>query len=414
MMCHGKPGNEHDLEKDGKDPLGFAMEGWSAGDTHGAYHVVMPLETVDSNVAGFIGAGLAWTLPAVGAAVVLFAFMLRAMFGRPVATLIERVRDIAQGEGDLTKRVPVNSQDELGQLATWFNTFVSRIHDVIAEVAQNANSVAAASTEIAASSEEMSAGLKEQNTQITQISSAIEQMSSSVVEVARKSGEAANRAQESGKAATEGGQVVADTVTGMKAISEAVTAGAQSVQELGRRGEQIGEIIKVINDIADQTNLLALNAAIEAARAGEHGRGFAVVADEVRKLADRTTKATEEIEQSIRAIQTETAGAVERMNTGTSEVQAGVAKASKAGQSLESIVHTAKDVATMIQSIAAAAEEQSAASEQVSRNIESINAVTRQTTEGAGQAASAAADLSSKAERLRTIVSTFKLARSAA
>ncbi|MCX5689883.1 MAG: methyl-accepting chemotaxis protein, partial [Planctomycetota bacterium] len=223
------------------------------------------------------------------------------------------------------------------------------------------------------------------------------------------SADAAGRAQDSGKAATEGGQVVQETIQGMRAIAEAVTAGASSVQELGRRGEQIGEIIKVINDIADQTNLLALNAAIEAARAGEHGRGFAVVADEVRKLADRTTNATEEIAQSIQAIQQETQGAVAKMNMGTSQVEVGVGRATKAGESLRAIVSSAEDVALMIRSIAAAAEEQSAAGEQVSRSIQGINSVTSETANGAEQAAQAAADLSAKAESLRGLVSSFRL-----
>lgn len=406
LMCHGDPATSPN--GDGTDLIGFTMENWKEGYMHGAYHVQMSLAPVDANVAGFIQNGLIWTVPIVIAAVAAFVFLLRAMFGKPIKLLIERVKDIAQGEGDLTQRVEVNSQDEIGQLGGWFNQFVAKIHDVVAEVSSTTRDVASAATEIAASSEEMAAGMNEQNQQVTQISSAIEEMSASVVEVARKSSDAANNAAQSGKVAEEGGQVVTDTITGMQAISEAVTASAASVQELGKRGEQIGEIIEVINDIADQTNLLALNAAIEAARAGEHGRGFAVVADEVRKLADRTTKATEEIAQSIEAIQTETGEAVKRMNAGTEQVSTGVEKATAAGQSLTQIVTSAREVATMIQSIAAAAEEQSAASEQVSRNIEGISAVTRQSTEGTNQAAAAAAQLSSKAEQLQSLVSKFK------
>ena len=340
--------------------------------------------------------------------VILFAVFFAKMLVKPIRLIIDRIKDIAQGEGDLTKRVDQNRGDEIGELGKWFNAFVAKIHDVIAEVSDATREVAAAATEIAASSDEMAAGMSEQSSQVMQISSAIEEMSASVVEVARKSSEAASNASESGQVAQKGGEVVNETIAGMNAISDAVTAGAASVTELGKRGEQIGEIIEVINDIADQTNLLALNAAIEAARAGEHGRGFAVVADEVRKLADRTTKATEEIAESIKAIQSETGEAVQRMNGGTDQVDKGVERATEAGRSLQQIVSGAQEVASMIQSIAAAAEEQSAASEEVSRSVDAVSAVTRQATEGASQAAQAAGQLSTKAEQLQKLIGTFK------
>ena len=352
----------------------------------------------------------------VGMAIIgtIIALVIVAGIVRGLSALVTRLKDIAQGEGDLTQRVDEARKDELGELGKWFNLFVSKIHDVIAEVSDSSREVASAATQIAASSEEMATGMKEQSTQVTQISSAIEEMSQSVVEVAKKSADAAGQAQDAGKKADEGGKVVNLTIDGMNGISQAVSASATSVQELGKRGEQIGQVITVINDIADQTNLLALNAAIEAARAGEHGRGFAVVADEVRKLADRTTKATEEIAGSIKAIQTETSEAVERMKAGTEQVKAGVERATEAGQSLQSIVSGAQSVADMIRSIAAAAEEQSAASEQVSRNVESITAVTKQATEGAAQAASAATQLSGKAEQLQKLVGQFKVSAKAA
>lgn len=342
----------------------------------------------------------------------LLAIAVGVTMIRSITSGVSRVLGTLSAVANNDLRVkPINmrSNDEIGQLARATDTMAESLKGVITQVTRSSSQVAAAATQIAASSEEMARGMTQQSDQVTQISAAVQEMSASVVEVARKSSDAAEQAKSSGTAAEEGGAVVNDTIHSMQAINEAVSSGATSVSELGKRGEQIGEIIKVINDIAEQTNLLALNAAIEAARAGEHGRGFAVVADEVRKLAERTTKATEEVGQSIKSIQDETRIAVDRMETGTKQVNVGVEKASGAGASLQSIVASAKNVAGMIQSIAAAAEEQSAASEQISRSLEQISAVTKEATAGSTQAATAASELSAKAEELQALVSRFQL-----
>ncbi len=413
MTCHGDPAIYDDRDEngqyDGKDALGFRFENWPVGYMHGAYEVQMPLDIVDAQVAGFFKKGMAFTLPLIIIASGGLVFFLRRMVTTPLRNLVERFRDIAEGEGDLTMRVDQSRTDEIGELGKWFNSFVERVHDLIVSFAGAASEVASASNEIAASATEMAGGMQEQNEQITQISAAVEEMSASVIGVAHNSADAAKSAEKSGNVATEGGQVVAETIEGMHTISQAVASSAECVTELGKRGEQIGEIISVINDIADQTNLLALNAAIEAARAGEHGRGFAVVADEVRKLAERTTTATEEVAQSIREIQTQTKHAVNQMGDGTTQVQEGVKKATRAGQSLEQIVVGAKEVSCMIQSIAATADEQSAVAEEISRNIQSVSALSNQVGEGTAQSAQAAEKLSRKSEQLIGLIGKFKI-----
>jgi methyl-accepting chemotaxis protein len=323
-----------------------------------------------------IGAVVVGTGAALGLGVVISTVIRRG-----INAMVLRLKDIAEGEGDLTQRVDASRKDELGELGRWFNAFVEKVQGIMVEINESSASVASAATEIAASNEEMSAGLAEQADQVAQVSAATEEMSATSQEVANKS--------------SEGKGVVEETVKRIEEIAGEVKASAVAVNTLGQKSEEIGQIIAVINDIADQTNLLALNAAIEAARAGEHGRGFAVVADEVRKLAERTTQATEQVGTSIREIQQETEGAVRRMEAGTQKVQGGVEFARQAGDALSSIV--------------AAAEQQSGATIEISRSVEQINSVASQSREGAQQAAAAAAQLSSEAEKLQALVGKFKM-----
>lgn len=339
---------------------------------------------------------------------IVFGLFIARSITSPMSKIVDRIKDIAEGEGDLTQRVNDSSKDELGQLGKWFNTFVEKVHGIVVSVKGISNEVADATVELSQSSNQMAVSMDTSSAQVREMSSAIEEMSQSIIEVAHKGNEAAKSADESRQIARDGGDVVSKTIDGMQHIDHVVRDSSKSVSELGRRGEEIGAVITVINDIADQTNLLALNAAIEAARAGEHGRGFAVVADEVRKLADRTTKATEEIGESIKAIQTETQDAVGKINDGSEQVALGVSQAEKAGASLTQIVSSADEVMRVIQSIAAAAEQQSAASEQISRNVVSVSNATDSVSQTAQESKTNMERLSHKAEQLREMMSQFK------
>ncbi|NUN70992.1 MAG: methyl-accepting chemotaxis protein, partial [Bacteroidetes bacterium] len=276
-------------------------------------------------------------------------------------------------------------------------------------VSQAVEATASASTQISSSTEEMAAGSQEQSSQSGEVASAVEEMTKTIAENSRNAHHAVETAREARRAAEQGGKVVEGTVDGMKRIAEVVLRSAATVNELGRSSEQIGEIIAVIDDIADQTNLLALNAAIEAARAGEQGRGFAVVADEVRKLAERTTKATKEIAAMIKRIQNDTTGAVESMELGTREVNSGIALADKAGASLKEIVTISQTVTDMITQIASASEQQSSTSVQISKNVEAISAVAAETAAGTQQVARAAEGLNQLTEDLQKLITRFRI-----
>ncbi len=352
------------------------------------------------------------TVQAVGfgaiAASTLIAFFLSSSITKRLKAVMEYASKIADRDLSMDA-LEMKSGDEIGQLAGKVNEMKDSLKFVIGDVMSSTQMVASSSTELAASAEQMASGIEIQNQQTQQVAAAVEEMSQSVAEVAAKSSDATTASEESQALAEEGGQIVQNTVDEMQGIATEVQSSADTINELGAKSKTIGEIISVINDIAEQTNLLALNAAIEAARAGEHGRGFAVVADEVRKLAERTTEATEEVSVSIRGIQGETSTAVELIENGSKRVGRGVELASSAGQALQSIVSGSQGVQQMVRDIAAAAGEQTAAADEIARAVEGINSVTNQSAESASQSSAAASDLAKQAEQLQELVSRFKL-----
>ena len=329
-------------------------------------------------------------------------------FARVLVKDIKSVQ-ISIDNADLNTQFNTSRQDEMGELQHSFDRFVGSIRDTLLQVSETAASVASASAEISSSTEEMAAGSQEQTTQSEEIARAVEQMAKTIAVNSENAGETAHTAEQAKSAAEQGGMVVTETVGEMKQIANVVRESAGTIQNLGKSSDQIGEIIGVIEHIADQTNLLALNAAIEAARAGEQGRGFAVVADEVRKLAEQTTKATKQIAGMIQQIQSDSHGAVKSMANATKQVDAGIVLADRAGASLQEIVRTSQKVTDMVTQIAVANEEQSSSSEQISKNMEAIATVTQQTASGTQQIARAAEDLNRLTEALQQLVSQFKL-----
>lgn len=383
--------------------------GSSVGDTLGVLSVSIPMADVRTAMVDSMKRTGGLLVGVIVASLMMVYLLLHKFIMAPLGQLKTISQDLALGDGNLTKRVPVTGKDELGELAENFNQFIAKLQASISRVGEVTVRVASASAELSATADEMAKGADTQTQRMAQSASAVEEMTMTASEVARNSQEAANIAHETTETAQTGHAVVNETVAGMQQLSDSVGQSANIITALGKSSDQIGEIVRVIEDIADQTNLLALNAAIEAARAGEQGRGFAVVADEVRKLAERTTKATKEIGDMIRQIQKDTKSAVSSMEEGTGKVTSGVELANKTGEALTRIQDMVQNTASMIQQIAGAAEEQSTATRQIASDLETVAQVSRESSNGSSESAKASHDLNVLATELQTIVGNFRV-----
>ncbi len=333
---------------------------------------------------------------------------LQEYLERNTTRIMEGMRRVANG--DLTVNIiPEKEGDLISDMIKVFNEMIERQKEVINNITDAIEATASASSEISASADEMAAGAQEQSSQTTEVAQAVDRMTRTIIETTESNRSAAEEANKSKQIAEEGGKVFKELEVGMENLAEVVLQSTEIVDELGKSSEKIGEIVHVINEIADQTNLLALNAAIEAARAGEHGRGFAVVADEVRKLAERTQMATKEIEGMIKSIQTETVKAVDSMHTGTEQVQFGKERVAAASKSLNEIIASSNKVMEIIRKTAEASEEQNVVAEEINQNVAGINTVAQETAMGVEQIATASEDLSRLTHKLQEMVNSFKL-----
>ena len=326
---------------------------------------------------------------------------------------LNRMRDVllvAKNEGDLSQRLDYLKQDEIGEMCVSFNGFMEKLGEVVAAIAQSAEKLNSSGSALCMASGMILTNSEEVASQTATVAVASEEMAATSNDVAQNCALAADGSHRANDSALTGSSVVQATMAVMNSIADRVKESAHTVENLGAQSDQIGEIVGTIEDIADQTNLLALNAAIEAARAGEQGRGFAVVADEVRALAERTTKATKEIGAMIKSIQHQTRGAVTSMGDGVKEVERGTAEAAKSGQALEEILEQINAVSMQVGQIATAAEEQTVTTGEISNKIQVITEVMQGSSEVAKDAAAAAAELAELAEELRQIIGRFRLA----
>jgi len=327
----------------------------------------------------------------------------------PLTTMGRAMRDIAEGEGDLTRRLTVQNKDEFGELAASFNRFVERIHASISEVSSATRLVHDLSEKVVSASNASISGSEEQSMRTNSVAAAINELGAATQEIARNAADASQHASGASEQAHGGREVVEEAISAMTALSQRISESCAQIETLNASTDEIGKILDVIKGISQQTNLLALNAAIEAARAGEAGRGFAVVADEVRNLAHRTQESAEEIHRMITSLQVGSREAVHTMNTSQVSSEQTVQVANQAGARLASVTQRIGEIDGMNQSVATATEEQTAVVESLNLDITQINALNQQGVENLNDTLRHCDQLAQQAGRLKQLVGSFRI-----
>ncbi len=350
-----------------------------------------------------------WLVIIISIIAATLAYLVQASIIKPIKYVVRALRDISEGEGDLTRRLPVSGSDEIAELATCFNTFVERLHSIISSVADTAQEVNENATMVSQLSSENERAIKTQQSEIEQIVVAVKQMATVVQDVTISVSETAERASQADKSASSGKTIVINTTKQIEALAGEIRTASEVIDRLRNETVSIGSVLDVIRGIAEQTNLLALNAAIEAARAGEQGRGFAVVADEVRTLASRTQSSTTEIQDMIERLQVGSKEAVEMMAAGTAQASTSVEQAGEATRSLEDITGLVSVIRDRTNQVAAASEQQSAATKQIESNIDRISGAAENSAETSSRINSNITSLADTASSLSELVGRFKL-----
>ena len=345
----------------------------------------------------------------VVAVLAVIIFIVARQQVSPIRNMVQRMHKIAEGEADLTQTLTIDRQDELGELAKGFNLFIERIRELIQTIGTNAQQLAASANQVESSSHNMGEAMYKQQAEVDQVAVAMNQLVATVEEVARHAQQASDAAQIGGEEATLGTQQVEAVVISIKEQAIVINETALEIEKLQQSGQQIGEVMVVIRGVAEQTNLLALNAAIEAARAGEAGRGFAVVADEVRTLAARTHESTEQIQTTIDELLKHIAQAVTAMHTSSKGSSKTVSNAENAGKALAGINQAIDNIEGMNIQIASATQEQSSTVDELNRNLERIVELSNSTSSASQDVASSGTQLSQLASELQQLVGRFKV-----
>ncbi|AZU47522.1 TPA: methyl-accepting chemotaxis protein [Aeromonas hydrophila] len=345
----------------------------------------------------------------ISAVALICIWLMAHQIVAPIRAVVARLKDIASGEGDLTQRIDLRRDDEIGELAKWFNSFLNKLQSTISQVIDTVAGTRASAEQAASVAERTSAGMQAQYQEVDLVATAFEELSATALQVAGNANSAVAAANQADTAAQEGKYVVADTQEAMRKLMAVISDAKPVVEHLSANSENINDILVVIQGIAEQTNLLALNAAIEAARAGEQGRGFAVVADEVRNLAGRTQNAIVEIQTLIGQLQSGTEAVVKAIMTGHSQADLTLTKVDLSVSMLEQIIHAVATIHQMNEQIARAAQEQSGVADEINRNVSNIRDVSHTIRAEAASSAENGRELSALADKQQQLVGQFKV-----